>query len=1101
MQASQICDIVILNSNQGNISTKSMTNKLSRYCDGIMEAAWLAALILVPVYFNIYSSRIFEPDKIAILRSLALVILGAWIVKLFAEGGIRWERIQPGNSILKFITKFPLIAPVAALVALYLISTVFSVAPRTSLWGSYQRLQGTYTTFSYLIIFVAILGNLRRQAQIDRIITTAVLTSLPVALYGILQRYDIDPIPWAGDTSVRIAANMGNSIFVAAYLIMVFPLSVVRVVQSFNAILKDDERILAQVAQATIYVFVAAIQVIGLYMSGSRGPFLGWLAGSFFLFLLLSLYWRKRWLTLVTIGAALAMGIFLIVFNLEGGPLQNLRSSPAIGRFGLLLDPESNSALVRKYIWQGASELVKPHAPLEYPDGGNDAFNALRPLIGYGPESMYVAYNPFYVPELAIVERRNASPDRSHNETWDALVITGILGILVYLLLFTMVFYYGMKWAGLIPGRKQRNLFLTVWLGVGFFGAAGMALWRGVEYIGVGLPFGMLIGLLIYLTTVAISGMYNPPSTPAESARFLTLIVLIAAIVSHFIEINFGIAIVSTRTYFWTYAALLVVVGYIFPRIGQEGRIAENLFQNVDNAQDLTRRRSSSAKKKRRARSGPSKLGSNWFTSNRQSLISGLIIAIILITLGYDFIANPLGLDSASQILLSALTRLPNMDYAFSLGVLMMLTTSWLFMGVVMKAESPTREDSDWWRDLAIILGVSLMVGLIYWLWHASGLATIAKNSASTFEDVLTQVGRFEDLLVRFNIFLFLLILALAAVISDEIPVRSKTTKLGGILTAPIAMLVVISLSFITNTRIIQADIAFKIAEPFNRGGQWPAAIAIYNRANELAPNEDYYYLFLGRAFLEHAKTLQDISERDRFIQEAENELLRAQKLNPLNTDHTANLARLYNMWASSSTSPEERERKGNISSEYFSKAVKLSRNSAILWDEWASLFLFVLQKPEEAFPRLQRALEIDPKYHRTYAMLGEYYLRKAQAENDPVEVQKFLEEGSVNLKKALELPTPGDSAAKWNYAQMLGGAQLQLGQVPAAIDSYLLALEFAPSGVDVWRLYEEIARLYARIGNMANAQLYIQYALNDAPEDQKEQLRSLSAQLQNLTP
>ena len=72
-----------------------MPTKLSRYCEGIIEAAWLSALILVPVFFNIYSSRIFEPDKITLLRSLALLILGAWIVKLIDEGGPHWEHIQP----------------------------------------------------------------------------------------------------------------------------------------------------------------------------------------------------------------------------------------------------------------------------------------------------------------------------------------------------------------------------------------------------------------------------------------------------------------------------------------------------------------------------------------------------------------------------------------------------------------------------------------------------------------------------------------------------------------------------------------------------------------------------------------------------------------------------------------------------------------------------------------------------------------------------------------------------------------------------------------------------------------------------------------------
>ncbi len=492
------------------------TTKLSRFADGVMEAAWLAAVILVPVFYNIYSSRIFEPDKITLLRSIALLILGAWIVKLVEQGGPRWEKIKPNQPILKFISGIPLLLPVGAMALLYLISTIFSITPGTSLLGSYQRLQGTYTTFSYLVIFTSLLANLRKRAQLERLITTIVLASMPVALYGVLQRYKIDPVPWGGDTSIRIASNMGNSIFVAAYLIMVFPLTLGRIVQSFTAILRDEEHIWAQMARATVYVFIAALQIIALYMSGSRGPALGWMAGTFFLGLLLSMHWNKRWLTLMIIGAAIAGVAFLSVFNIPNGPLEELRSSPAIGRFGLLLDPESNSALVRKYIWQGAADLVTPHQPLEFPDGRKDPFNFMRLIVGYGPESMYVAYNPFYVPELALVEKRNASPDRSHNETWDALVITGILGIIVYLSLFTLVFYYGLKWIGLVSGYRQRLLFLGLILGGGVAGAAGMILWRGMAYFGVGLPFGMLIGLLVYIMVIAVFSRYHAPVSPAE---------------------------------------------------------------------------------------------------------------------------------------------------------------------------------------------------------------------------------------------------------------------------------------------------------------------------------------------------------------------------------------------------------------------------------------------------------------------------------------------------------------------------------------------------------------------------------------------------------
>lgn len=1068
-----------------------MANKLSQYCEGVIEAAWLAAVILVPLFFNIYSSRIFEPDKLALLRSLALLILAAWGIKTLSEGGIHWEGLKPGYSPIKFITKFPMLAPALALGAVYLLSTIFSVTPRTSLWGSYQRLQGTYTTLSYLVIFAAILMNLRRREQVERLITTIVLSSLPVVLYGILQRYKLDPIPWGGDTSVRIAANMGNSIFVAAYLIMVFPLTVGRIVEAFRAILNDEGSIWGQMARAVVYVFTAAVQIIALYMSGSRGPALGWMAGSFFLFLLLSLYWRKRWLTIGTIAAAFLMGVFLIVFNIENGPLESLRASPAIGRFGLLLNPQSNSALVRKYIWQGAAKLVGFHEPLEYPDGRKDIFNFMRPLIGYGPESMYVAYSPFYVPELAIVERRNASPDRSHNETWDALVITGVLGLLVYLALFTLVFYYGLKWIGLITETRHRNLYLVMLFGGGLIGAAGLSLWRGFEYFGVGLPFGMLIGLLGYITFVALFATSRSPETSGESTRSLTIMVLVAAIVSHFVEINFGIAIAATRTYFWVYTGLLVVIGYLLPIYEEH----EYIEQKGSEQKPTMLSRESKTRKKRLVRRATILPENERSRGISEDLISSFVMALVLVTLGFDFIANSRGIKSGLELLWSSFTRLPNQNNALSYGLLALILTTWIFMGVVWASENTGGRS--WWKRFAFISGGSLSSALIYWLWHAGNLARMARFSAANMADVLYQVGRYEGLLSRYYLAVLLLVLVLGIVLR-----RRGAESLGrfstvGIAAAPLVLLLVIFLIFYTNLRVIQADIVFKIAEPFARSGQWLPAIAIYNRANALVPQEDYYYLFLGRAYLEHAKTISDATERDRFIAEAEADLKKAQSLNPLNTDHTANLARLYSLWASYATDEQTRERRGQVSSEYFAKATTLSPNNALLWDEWAYLFLGVLDSPEEAYRKLVHALEIDLKYHKTYALLGEYYSRLSRSANQPQEKQEALQKAAQYYAQALALPAPAEPQAHYNYALALGGTYVQLGRHKDAIEAYQQALKLAPSDGESWQIEEAIANLYEQIGDIPSAAVHVQNALNMAPQDQRDRLVSLLKRLQ----
>ncbi len=1091
-----------------------MPTKLSRYSEGLIEAAWLAAVIVVPIFFNVYSSRIFEPDKITLLRTLVLVILAAWLVKIIEEGRIRWERLQPEESLFKTILRTPLMIPVVSMAVLYIISSLFSISPSTSFWGSYQRLQGTYTTFSYLIVFAAIVGNLRRRSQVERLITTVIVASLPVSLYGVLQHYNLDPIPWGGNVVLRIAANMGNSIFVAAYLIMVFPLTLVRILRSFTAILNPEEdqdgTAVSNFARATGYVFIAALQLIALYFSGSRGPWLGWGASLIFMGLGLSLIWRKRWLTLAGVGVVLAAAAFLVVLNIPNGPLESLRQVPGIGRLGQLLDAESRTGRVRTLIWQGASELVAPHSPLEFPDGTLDKFNFLRPLIGYGPESMYVAYNRFYQPALTQVEQRNASPDRSHNETWDSLVITGALGLIVYLVLFGSVVYYGLKWLGLVTNKKQRNLFLALYIGGGVISAPAFVLIMGIAYFGVGLPFGMILGIIVYLLQFTIFGEFQAPQTTYEKLRALTLLGLLSAVVAHYVEINFGIAIAATRLYFWTFSGLLMVVGYILPQHGEYGSAVISVMnggsvelpsgqnQTIVTKKDKKRSNPTRSTKKRRSVRGSSKPSSYeapvW---RREALIGVFIVGTILMTLGFDYMSNSQNSKSAMGILWNSLTRVGTGGTSISYGVLALVLTSWLVISVIVAAESFNFEDdSTWLKMLGMILGGSILVGFFFWAWHAGSLAALASATATNLDGVLAQIGRYESLLTHFYVYLFLVVLGGAFFFVDEWPAKATAPAWYGAVAAPLALVVVALLASYTNLRIIQADIAFKLADPFTRQNQWNVAIAVYDRANALAPSEDYYYLFLGRAYLEEAKTLTDNTQRDNLIVQAESDLKKAQSISPLNTDHTANLGRLYSLWATYTTDPKLRQQRAQISSDYFSKAVMLSPQNARLWDEWALLAMNIMNQPQEAYQRLSRAKEIDPYYDWTYGLIGDYYVRATQTITDTQKKNQELQQAVENYQQAIKLVGSSDAQMKYNYVLALGGAQTQLQQPQAAIDTYLQAIQLIPNSSDTWKIQQAIAQLYVQTGDKNAALQYAQNALQNAPDTQKPSLQTLVTQL-----
>ncbi len=1073
-----------------------MPTKLSRYCTGIMEIAWLAAIINVPVFFNVYSSRIFEPDKLTLLRSFALVIALCWIVKIIDEKGIRWENIPIKGSKIMTVLKTPIVFSVIGMVIVYLVSTLFSITPRTSWAGSYQRLQGTYTTFSYIIIFFAIIVNLRKREQVERIISAVIISSLPVSLYGVLQRYKIDPVPWAGEVAIRIAANMGNSIFVAAYLIMVFPLTLVRITDAFTSILNDRGKLIANFLRATAYVFIAALQVIALLFSGSRGPLMGWLIGTFFLFVVMSLLWRQRWLTFSGIGLALLIGIFLLVINIPNGPFQDFKNIPGIGRLGMLLDPSSTTSRVRIYIWAGAAELVTPHDPLEYPNGEKDQYNFLRPLVGYGPEAMYVAYNPFYQTNLTLVEKRNASPDRSHNETWDAMVITGVLGLIAYLLVFGSVIYYGLKWLGLINSEKQRNLFLAIYIGTGVLSAAVLAVWQGLPFIGVGLPFGMIIGVLIYLFLVAIFGKFNNPKTIDEKLYLLIIAGLLASIVAHFAEINFGIAIAVTRTYFWVYSGLLFVLGYILKTQNIAKVSAET--EKVDEAEISENPKTTSAaqRKKRRPSQIRDQKTDQFFSKYIEELMAGLVLAIILIALGYDFLSGSQGGTNAFTIIWNSMVKLKGSSTNISYGVLTMVLTSWVIGAVAFASEIIImKPEKSLGKTLGIIGGFSFLLSSIFWIWHSLAIVNIINKSATNISEVIRQIQKYEGLITRYYIFIFAVVLIGAYLIYREKSGKFSPSSTPALIAVPFGLILGIYFIGVTNLKVVQADIDFKLADPFTKGNSWPVAIEIYDRALSLAPNEDFYYLFLGRAYLEYGKTITDEAEQEKLITQAQRDLERAQQINPLNTDHTANLARLYSMWSTMTQDSQLKIERAQKSDYYFSRAIKLSPNNSRLWGEWALLALNSLNQPDKALERLNHSLELDPTYDWTNALLGEYYMQLSQKETVTTTKQAQINQALFYYDQAKLHAS--DQSSKINYS--LGKAQLYINskQYNNAIITIEEVIQLDPTSGDMWRYEESLAQLYYQVGNQLSAITYAQRALTDAPEEQKATIQSFINQLQ----
>lgn len=682
----------------------------------------MLALTMTPIFFNLYSARHFEPDKAAVLRSLALIALAAvvvrWLETLIVQGrrlGSAKAAAATGPPLWRRMVELPLVVPVVIYALVYLFATLVSIMPATSFWGSYQRLQGTYTHLSYIALFAAMVATLRRRAQMERVVTVSLVAGATVAGYGILQHLGLDPLPWRGDVIARVASTMGNSIFVAAYMIMILPLALYRIVTALSAAptapvaaRRRDEWLWALthgllfaagmllllailkfwVAVRTVdfrywwvypgavicatalwwlpttgyerrnrshiplwpglmllvYLLVFGVQfayttsagaqalaresmnaraqdwwlwlalavllmlgayglsfglprltdepsrlwhrltaagagaaalmlLVAIFFTQSRGPWLGLGAGLFVFGLLLLWQAMRRartagdtgqarlfqtlltgWLVATLIGA-----VFLLVFNLSQAPFfQQLREIPYVGRMGRLLEIDRGTGLVRRLIWFGDE-----HA------GGVMALilsDPVRMIVGWGPESMFVAFNPFYPPSLANVEARGASPDRSHQALLDELVTRGVLGLASYL--FLVFSALALSW------RLMRRS--DEWGWQVFFAAC------------------------------------------------------LSVLVAHFVEGLTGIPIVSTLTMFWVTLAMVVTGGALAGhyRLGLASASADDPAPTaVDGARGGKKRQAAPRGAMRAAVSGSSRSGGR---SAEIWLATGLIAVVVL---------------------------------------------------------------------------------------------------------------------------------------------------------------------------------------------------------------------------------------------------------------------------------------------------------------------------------------------------------------------------------------------------------------------------------------------------------------------------------------
>jgi tetratricopeptide (TPR) repeat protein len=1126
-----------------------MKTKLAIFSEKIIEAGWLAAVVAVPLFFNIYTARTFEPDKITLLRSLAMVMILAWLIVLLEQGR---SSGPPLAERWRDWLKAPLFLPTALLVISYIISTIFSLSPKVSIWGSYQRLQGTYSAFSYMVIFAMMALNLRSRAQLERLVTVVIVTSVPVSLYGVVQRYGLDPLPWAGDVTTRVASTLGNAIFVSSYLIMVMPLVIVRLVQSMTAIVKDEAASWGHTVLAAVYIFILVIQTLTIVFSQSRGPMIGVLAAVFVMGLMLLLLLRQRaaekttlslkelasgllflaplalasglgggvgfglgwvlesvlfslsydldlsliggllgtllgfvggyttvaatdrgwrWLWVSWLGVAAVGLIFVLALNLRQTGLDPLldsvRDIPGINRLSQLTSTESGTGRVRVLIWDAALNLVIPHQPLGIGDEvvPKDRFNGIRPLIGYGPESMFNAFAFVYPPDLAHVEARGSSADRSHNETVDSLVITGLFGFLVFYFLMVSLFYQGLTWLGWAPNpaaKRRLVATLVIFAGLGALAAYLADVYLadgGLTFVPLGLPVGLVLGVLAHLVWQGVAGQVEAGG-PIELGLALLLIGLLGGFIGHFIEVHFVFSIAATYTYFWAYAGLLVALAKVMSleqsaaatqsaEPNGEEESTEPTFLERDSESSRTRRGRGRRKSRRKTvgvGQGPSGEGWEAWVGSQ-----GLAMAIIMIIITFNFVTPQFRFQLGDED---------------SMSLLWLIVITWLIGFAITISEIAVKRDQlenpvSWGRATALYAIFSISYSFFYYLAHTIQFGQ--RITVNVPSDVIKAADVLANGLVIFYIFLLLLMVLFAFTLSWGQLRRLSLWRAENWWLYPPLVAALFTVIWFKNINVARADIYLKEGDRYRSGQQWEQAIALHDKARSIDDDEDFYYLMLA---LDYQLMAQDTRLEEATRQQAwsrgEETALEARRINPYNPDNTGNMGRYY-----FTVGQVVDQSRFADALEFFERATVLAPSNVIYHNLWAQTY-YILRDYDKTIARLKISLEIDPKYPPTWALLGDTYA-----------AQGNVEEALKAHKEAMQLQVRGSDGFAV-FADQFLDQRLNFYVSAGKVDDIVAAMQaVAQARPDTGPIQAAIARAYIVAGRQAEAIPFLEEAIN----------------------
>ncbi|MCF6157672.1 MAG: tetratricopeptide repeat protein [wastewater metagenome] len=421
-----------------------LKNRILHY-DKLVLSLLIAAVIIVPLFFDIRLHSVFDLSKVTALYLLTIAIVIVWSVAL------------------SFTSRFPFVhtpldIPILAYLLVFIISSMLSINPLMSLFGTYKRFEGLTATVCYLFLFYTVVNFVTTKRRLYLILVSIIAGAFISSCYGIAQHLGFDVFTWSSFEARRVFSTFGNPVFFSAYLVMVLPLAVVLF---FNNPFEYQELSALKNYHAVWIFFVASLIIYTTFwLTNTRACFVALLGGLVpLLFFISKRKFTERYKLIVLIIPCIIIGI---LFNIRhetsvirhfSADVNTAESSPGEENQSKLSASDTVQTIQRPWI---ATKLSVTGSSFSRIFQYMTALKIIQdyPVFGIGPDTIGIIYQRIlakvFSPQESDGDFIFPRQDRIHNDILDTAVTRGILGLSTYIWLLTAF--------GIHVGRNFRRL-------------------------------------------------------------------------------------------------------------------------------------------------------------------------------------------------------------------------------------------------------------------------------------------------------------------------------------------------------------------------------------------------------------------------------------------------------------------------------------------------------------------------------------------------------------------------------------------------------------------------------------------------------------------